>query len=292
MNLVSPIGHLYRHLGLQGALRAVKEAGFDGYDFPIGCIVPDKAENLRESEYYYGLAREARAYADSIGLPCLQSHSVSPWCRAPENMESAVKIETISLEVSAILGSPICVVHPAFHLDAEENKKEFYSPLMPIAHKHGFRIATENMFIGGKTPEGVYQTFPGRCGTCEDFVRFIDVANDPAFTACLDIGHAEMINCEGAPALIRALGHDRLGCLHVQDNDCIHDNHMFPYQGKIDWEEICRALGEIDYQGCFTYEADAGYMNLPPELLPAALEMLAKVGRHLISRIDYYRTNH
>jgi sugar phosphate isomerase/epimerase len=67
---------------------------------------------------------------------------------------------------------------------------------------------------------------------------------------------------------------------------------MFPYQGKIDWEEVCRALGEMDYQGCFTYEADAGYMNLPPELLPAALEMLCKVGRHLISRIDYYRVNH
>ena len=287
MKLVAPIGTLCRYFGVKEAIHIVKETGFDGYDFPLQRFIP--SQDRKEDAYYYEEAQKVREYADSIGLPCLQTHSVSMSLREPDVLEECIAIEKLSVEVSAILGSPICVVHPAFHLNAEENYKQFYSHLLPVARKGGFRIATENMFVGGRSPEGKYQTFPGPCGTAEDFVRFIDVANDPNYTACLDIGHASMINCEGAPTIIRALGHDRLGCLHVHDNDCIHDHHTFPYMGKIDWEEVCRALADVNYEGHFTYEADNGYAYLPPELTIPATELLCKIGRYLIGRIDYYK---
>ena len=287
MKLLTSTQLLSKKFGIKEAIHIIKESGFDGYDCAIQSLVPQK--DTKEREYYLEMAREIRAYSDSLGIPCLQTHSVSASLRSPEVFDHCFALEKLSVEMSGILGADVSVVHPAFHLDAEENYKQFYSKLVPIAKEGGFKVATENMFVGRKNDEGIYQTFPGPCGTAEDFVRFIDVAKDPAYTACLDIGHACMINCEGAPTLIRALGHDRLGALHVHDNDCIHDEHIFPYFGKIDWDEVCRALAEIDYTGHFSFEADAGYVRLPSNLLANGCELLAKIGRDLINRIESYK---
>ena len=38
--------------------------------------------------------------------------------------------------------------------------------------------------------------------------------------------------------------------------DYVDDLHTLPGVEKINWENVCRALGEIDYKGEFTLEAD------------------------------------
>jgi sugar phosphate isomerase/epimerase len=56
-----------------------------------------------------------------------------------------------------------------------------------------------------------------------------------------------------------------LHALHVHDNDYIDDRHTLPGLGRMDWEEIMKALAEIDYDGDFTYEADNFLVNIPRE---------------------------
>lgn len=174
------------------------------------------------------------------------------------------------------------VIHPGSFLTAEENKL-FYDKLLPYAEKMGVMIATENMFKW--KDESETETVPSACGTSADFLRHLDVIDHPSFTACLDIGHAEMVNCEGAAKMIRALG-DRISCLHVHDNDLYHDLHTFPFAGNANWNEITSALREIGYKGAFTFEADSFMKNYPDELIPACLTLLEKTGRYLINMIE------
>ena len=76
--------------------------------------------------------------------------------------------------------------------------------------------------------------------------------------------------------------------LHVHDVDWKHDNHDMPFNRKQDWEAICRALGEIDYQGDFTFECATFQSRFPAPLMEDATVMMAKVGRYLISRVEAY----
>jgi sugar phosphate isomerase/epimerase len=155
---------------------------------------------------------------------------------------------------------------------------------MESAKSYGVRVATENMYKWKDEKE--IETVPAACGTAEDFVNHIDYAKNSYLTACLDIGHAQMQNCEGAVKLIKALGKERLSALHVHDNDLCNDYHTFPFVGKSDWDEITTALAGIGYDGCFTFEADAFMRTYPDELLSACLSLLEKTGRYLIKEIE------
>ena len=127
------------------------------------------------------------------------------------------------------------------------------------------------------------------CSHMEELIRYIDdLGGTEHFVACLDIGHTTLVGFEPQDC-IRKLGHKYLHALHVHDNDYVSDQHNLPGQGKIDWEEVCRALGEIDYDGDFTYEASNFQRHFPEDMLPMALRFMVEVGEHLCKKIDGYR---
>ncbi len=277
MKLVTMTENLSKRFGIFKALDMIKEAGFDGYDFSM---TSEKDPNLFGDDYAT-YVQSIKDHADKLGLPCLQAHSPCPLMRTKEQVMALIDTFKRSIDICAILGCKMLVVHPASFLPAKENKI-FYDEFLPYAEEKGIMIATENMFKWKDETET--ETVPSACGTAKDFVEHMEVIKHPNFTACMDIGHAEMVNCEGAPTIIRALG-DRIGCLHVHDNDKFDDWHTLPFTGKIDWEEVCKALREVDYKGHFTFEADAFLRKFPNELVYDALLLLEKTGRYLISRI-------
>jgi sugar phosphate isomerase/epimerase len=120
----------------------------------------------------------------------------------------------------------------------------------------------------------------------------VDTLDSEYMVACLDIGHVGLPESDDrAWDFIRALGHERLQSLHVHDNDYRADKHALPYQGKIDWNEVTKALGEIDYQGDFTYELSENLFpeHMPDELVPYAVKYAANIGKHLCSKVEEYR---
>lgn len=285
MKLVTLTGALNKRFGLKEAIKRIKDSGFDGYDCSLFVAMASGYEFSGAD--YIERAKEIRDFADSIKLPCFQTHAPDPALRTNENIMASIEGTKRAIEISAILGAEIVVIHPAAITDAEGNWNMLYSKLLPLAKSLGVKIATENMFSWKDEKE--IETVPSACGTAEDFVKYIDYVNDESFTACLDIGHSEMVNCEGAPKIIRALGHDRLKALHVHDNDCWHDDHTFPFAGKINWENVCKALADIDYTGNFTFEADNFLRNYPNELMPECFALLEKTGRYLIDKIENYK---
>lgn len=280
MKLVQMTSACGKRFGDDIAIKMIKEAGFDGYDFSM----TDDNKKYWDSDGWKEYAQNLRKVADSINLPCLQMHAPSPNMRTVEDVLPLEQTFLRSIEIASILGCKMMVVHPGSFLTAEQNKLHIYDKLLPLAKEKGVTIATENMF---KWKEGFeeIETVPSACGTAQDFVRHMEVIKHENFTACMDIGHAEMVNCEGSVKIIRALG-KHIGCLHVHDNDLYDDCHTFPFCGKINWNEVAKALKDVGYNGHFTFEADAFMKNYPDELIPACLTLLEKTGRYLINLIE------
>lgn len=280
MKLVTMTSQLSKRFGDEKAILMIKEAGFDGYDYSMSDNFFDK---FNKNEDYIEYAKNIRKFADEINFPCLQAHAPSPNMRTIEDVMPLTSMFLKSIEFASILGCKYLVVHPGSFLSAEENYTYVYEKLLSYAEKMGVIIATENMFKWKDKTET--ETVPAACGTAQDFVRHMEYIKHPNFSACLDIGHASMVNCEGAVKLIKALN-DKIGCLHVHDNDLFDDKHFFPFLGDIDWYEVANALKEVNYKGCFTFEADATMRNYPNELIPYTLKLLEKTGRYIIDLIE------
>ena len=162
---------------------------------------------------------------------------------------------------------------------------KFFRSLLPYAKEYGVNIALENMWQRDGKRKIIMDS---ACSKAAEFVRYLDTLDDAHFVACLDLGHCGLVGGE-PQEMIRALGHERLQALHVHDNDLFADKHTFPYFGKTDWEEVMRALADIDYQGDLTMESDGFYSSLPPEIKPSADRLLVDIGRYLIKRYAFYK---
>lgn len=288
MKLVTMTSLLEKRFGLKKAISMIKEYGFDAYDCSLGTAMSGNGEFSGND--CIEKAHQIREYSDSIGITCAQTHtpSHSSDIKGLTYFLNGIETEKRAVEISGILGAEVAVVHPTSITDVEGNYEMLYSKVLPIAKKYGLKIATENMFAWKYKPDT--ETIPTACGTKRDFVRYIDYVNDDNFIACLDIGHSYLPNSEGAPEMIKALGSKRLKALHIHDNNLWDDEHVFPFFGNINWDDVCKALAEINYTGNFTFEADAFLAKYPNELLPECLTLLEKTGRYLIDRIEYFKT--
>lgn len=286
MLLSTTTSYMSRTRPLEECVEIIKEAGFDAYDLTF-CSLPS-------DHYLYGedrmeRAKELKAHADEIGIVCNQAHAPFPSSTGDGKKDEEIFDRIVkSMEVAAYLGAKIIVVHPKQHLPYLENAEElfelnmeFYRALLPYAEKYGIRIATENMF---QWHHNASVCLDSTCSRPREFIRYIDEINSPYLVGCVDIGHAGLVDVDVCDMLTR-MGKDRVACLHVHDNNKIHDHHTLPYLGKIDWNGVTAALKEIDYEGDFTYEADSFLATFPTELHPSCEKMLHDVGRHLISKI-------
>lgn len=299
MNLTMNIFGLEKRYGLENALRMVKEAGFDSIDYSLEPMM-DPNHILNQEGEYRAEAKRIRALADAAGLPITQTHtpfSFRDW-NDPAVYEGFI-LPSIrrSIEISGILGAEVAVVHPLHHWTYKGHEEEifrknmeFYRSLIPLCKEYNVKVGIENMFqrelLRGQLS---FDT----CNQIPEFIRYIDTLDSEYMIACLDIGHVGLpVRDDEAWDFIRALGHDRLQSLHVHDNNYRADSHSLPYFGKIDWNEVTKALGEIDYQGHFTYEIDIGGFMSPfmnDELAPTAVRYAHDVGRNLCALVEKAR---
>ena len=277
MKLVTHTGELSRRWDDLVAVRMIAAAGFDAFDISM-----DAANHPILEEGYLDHAKAVRAVAHECGIPCVQAHSPFGKIVCNEDFAHYVSLHRRAIEICHVLECETLIVHPGNNYGAAENYEKIYAKLLPEAERLGVRLATENMWNRDPITNIPY---PAACGTVEDFCAHVDMAHSPHLTACVDIGHAEMPGAPGAGTLIRGLGKERVGCLHVQDVDKINDSHTLPFLGKIDWEDVIAALREIGYEGNFTYEVHKYLKGYPNELIPAALTHMETVGRYLIRRI-------
>ena len=243
-------------VGEEQAIEYIAKAGFDAWDFSMFrmCRYDFKEKKVLPTDHplagneYLKYARRLRQIGLDNGIECNQSHA--PF---PTYVSEIRALYKRAIECTAEAGGKICIIHPDNYKSAEENA-EIYFELLPFAKSYGVKIATENMWNWNNE---LKCAAPAACSHHDDFVKHLDAVGDDYFTACLDIGHAEMEGLNTtAVDMIRAIG-PRLGALHVHDNDLHNDSHQIPFSMKIDFDAVIKALKEVNYKGDMTLECDA-----------------------------------
>ncbi|MBP5209862.1 MAG: sugar phosphate isomerase/epimerase [Clostridia bacterium] len=286
MRLSTQTGHSVARFGFEQAVTYLKEAGYDCLDFSL-------LEMWRDDSVYCGpdwksVAQERRRFADGLGVTFNQSHAPFVFRWEDPTVRETVAHPRVrrSLEIAAIMGVPVVVVHPLHWMvypghedEIHRQNVEYFRSLVPLARDLGIAVAAENMY---QRDPATGRMIDDECADPAEFAALIDEVDSPYVTACLDLGHCAVVNREAQDA-IRVLGHDRLRALHVHDNRYGHDDHMIPGLGKRKWPAIMQALAEIDYTGDFTYEADLSLHNFEDEIMPDVYRFMVRRGRQLIA---------
>ena len=192
--------------------------------------------------------------ADRLGVTFVQSHSPGGNALDPDpaKVDELVAVTNRSIAVCAALGIPNTVVHAGFAKgigkdEFFEKNADFYRRLFPAMEEYGVNVLVENSTRANMGSR--YYLYTGA-----DMKEFIDYVDHPLFHACWDTGHA---NIEGGQAeQIRALGSD-LYALHINDNRGERDEHLIPYLGTVNMDDVMTALTEIGFEGPFTFEASS-----------------------------------
>ena len=299
MRLSANIGGLEEKLGLSLASKMVKEAGFDACDYSLITNLESESSPYR-TDSYREVAASTRRIIEAEGLVVNQTHApfkfpFKMWDDPVLFNGSVFPLMVRALEISSVLGAEVCVIHPLHHLVYRGNEQklfemnmEYYGRLLKYAEEFNVKIGVENMWQKHRLRKNIITDV---CAEIDEFVRYIDTLNSKYAVACLDVGHVLLPDIPGTVGdFIRALGHDRLQALHIHDNDFSNDNHFLPYLGKQDWDDITKALGEIDYAGDFTYEVSTSLSATAPENITAAvIKLWGTVGKDLVRKVEENR---
>ena len=277
--------NLFSKLGAERALNMIIDAGFPAVD-----ISYYKPSDDVLSEDYAQTARKIRHTAESRGAVINQIHT--PFAGFDSYVGEIIPTMSRYIELAGLLGAEVAVVHPiqngSYYRDREmlrEMNMKFYSSLAPVAKACGVKIGIENMWKRRPVSNFIDDSV---CADPLELASYYDELADPeAFTVCLDIGHVALCGREPEYA-IETLG-GRIGALHVHDVDYVSDLHTLPGQGKIEWDKVIAALAKINYNGCFTLEANNFWTRYDECLLPDALRFMSRVAKHLSDKLEGYK---
>ena len=291
MKLITNTQIPVKALGMDEAIRMLARAGFDALDWSFFDMWQEgdlwRQDNWRET------AAHVRQVCQACGISVVQAHAPFPTSGDTKEFDDhAMSLILRAMEAASIMGATQIVVHPrqqvAYMYHAQllfDESVALYKALVPYCEKWNIRVCAENMWQYDKRREHIVDSI---CSQPEEFNALLDAVDSPWIIGCLDLGHSALVGVEPAE-FIRKMGNQRLLALHVHDVDWKHDNHDMPFMQKQNWEEICKALGEIGYTGDFTFECDTFQARFPVALVEPASVLMAATGRYLISRIEAHR---
>lgn len=236
---------------LKEQIAHVHAAGFKHVDL-------NHYEPRRYPELFYNAAwrdevKKLGEYCASIGVDLVQSHGPNVNFLAGSGVDRMLEDTIRCIDICGELGIPNTVVHPGFSLELTADKKAewfeknavYFKKLIPAMERNNVEVLIEN---STKANVGVrYFTNSGA-----DMREFCDCLSHPLFACCWDTGHA---NCEGLQYNeILAMG-DKLHALHFNDNTGVGDDHVLPYCGTMNMDDIMHGLIDVGYKGYLTFEA-------------------------------------
>lgn len=301
MKLSVQTGNILDRFGIDAGFGMISDAGFDCVDFNIDHTLKGGDIRSGKQDGFYSLSDDEisaqfKVYADSAkahGVGFGQAHAPFPsYLEDNEDMNAyMIKVFEKDLEMLSEISCPWLVVHPAYapyqsrmprEKEMEINLK-MYSALIPAIKRTGVRVCTENMFSSfrGRVIESCMSDIPFACG-------FLDAVNElagfDAFGFCYDVGHGALCR-KNQFYTVKGLG-KYLTCLHVHDNDTMNDEHLFPYDGAVDWDAFCDGLRDICYKGTLSFETFNGIDTRERLLAPELLKLLSAIGRRFIEKIE------
>ena len=287
MKLVQQTDITAARFGIEKAIEMIADAGFDAIDLSMFEMV--KEGNVLAGDGYKAEVKKILDAANKKGITFEQGHAPFRFKDYFDYDGEVMPLTLRAIEIAGMLGIKILVVHPLHKKDYRRYKHElhdanmkYYRSLIPYCREYGVKVALENMWQKNSLTGYIEDD---TCSRPQEFAAWIDEIDSPWITGCLDVGHCGLVG-ENAADFIRFLGADRIGCLHVHDNDYYRDSHILPGTGKMDWTSITTALKEIGYKGNFTFESDYFIRGFEDRMTADVLKFMENIGRHLIKMIE------
>ena len=272
--------------GVRNTAQMLREAGFEAVDAAL--FTPGLVEIIRSGNWR-PVADTLREIIEGEGLTVYQCHT-SMW---EDTLYWQPKAEQIKKELAfaGAIGAQNAVVHPLCPLtvndplmrsdDQEimEMNLQMYRQLLPDAAEAGVTVCTENIFADGVHREAVpcFSTYATELNALMDQL--------PGLKVCLDAGHAT-ITGQSPADMVRQFG-GRLAALHLHANDHVHDLHIAPFEGAdMGWDDFCRALKQVNYQGSVNLEVMYIVRNSPKKLRPAMYKYLHECAKYLAEKVE------
>ena len=239
-------------------LKQLHLAGFKHVDLSLYSV--QKINSVYSDDNYALEVENLKNTAEKLNIDFVLAHlpgdnGANPIVRN-EKFNDYLKATLRSIEICGMLG----IKHAVYHLGLERGlskeesfikNHEFLKLLFPTLEKWGVTILAENST--GKNTYDIYYPNSGK-----DLKEFVDYVNHKNVGACWDTGHA---NCEGSQYDdILALGNS-LKAIHYNDNHGECDEHVIPYLGTLNHDEVISALIDVNYNGYFTLEATSSLVK-------------------------------
>lgn len=286
------------------------DAGFRNLDF---CFLDMRNEKCKfRSAGYKEWIFECKEFVESKGAKWVQAHAVAPETLGyTEQCKQHIKR---SIECCSYLGVEWIVMHHIFDpksmwgssLSGMDFNLKYFDEFLEVAEKYNVGIAIENQ-----------TSHPFFCGSeyrqsIEELLGLVDRLGGSHIGVCWDVGHCNISAAyEGAEHLSKQseqmkLFGNRIKATHIHDNNskkfsklykvnpntilkdpwCALDEHIMPYQGDIDWDDVIKGLDAINYDHYFTYETHTGVNPYPQNVSTDAMTFLYKLGMELISKSE------
>ena len=236
-------------------IRELHRAGFRYIDFSMYTL---KRDSVYMQDGWRDAVQGLKELAEGLGMKFVQAHSPggNPLSNKSEHVDFLTRATLRSIEICKMLGIKNTVVHNGTKTGATKEEwfslnKAFYEKLFPMIERCGVNVLCENSTksnTGGK-----YYITNGK-----DMREFIEYVDHPLIHGCWDTGHA---NCEGNQYdEIMALG-DELFAIHYNDNQGMKDDHVAPFLGRLNHDEVIHALIDVNFKGYFTLECDSSLVK-------------------------------
>lgn len=226
-------------------LSTLRSIGFQCFDFNFVDYVRGDDACLRQDSWVKWLEGVAK-FASDNGIQFYQGHGHM----FEQDQQRVFKIsdaESLKMIERSIIGAEIIGVKwLVWHTYMDRNRiDDTYRALdriYELSLKHNVGMAIENAAAGCL------------CDNAQTLLDIIGRYDDERVGVCWDTGHANLNPEREQCAEIRRLG-KALKALHVADNSGLGDDHLAPYYGTVNWENVIKALKDVEYEGTFNFEA-------------------------------------
>jgi sugar phosphate isomerase/epimerase len=158
-----------------------------------------------------------------------------------------------SLELSDYVPLDYVVMHLG-------NPKEKFTP---VAFEYAYAaIAQIRSFAG---VEILLENIPNEISTLERIEEFKSLSEVPEIGICYDTGHGHI---QGENAVF-----ENIRTTHVHDNNGEKDEHLWPFEGTLDWPALVEKLVLANYKGPLMFEARAEELSKGHEVMSRLEEL-------------------
>ena len=178
--------------------------------------------------------------APSFHLPFLEGEGdqkrwITPLAHESRHRVSAIDEIKRCLELADRVKPEYVVMHLG-------NPGEAYTP---AAFEHAFAAIFQIRQFSGVNV--MLENIPNEISTVDRIQEFKRAAQLSDVGICYDSGHGHLQGLTGELDFVNAT--------HIHDNHGEHDDHLWPFEGKIDWPAFIEKLVVAKYDGHFMFEA-------------------------------------